>query len=45
MAVGTVRWSGEKGGYRFLAPNESSPALFLDGDKRLTRRGERLGCA
>jgi hypothetical protein len=45
VVVGAITWSGEESGYDFLGPNESNPALFLDGNKTLTRRGERLGCA
>jgi hypothetical protein len=45
LVVGAIRWSGDEYGYCFLAPNERSPAPFLDGNKTLTRRGERLGCA
>jgi hypothetical protein len=45
VVVGAIGWSGDECGYRFLGPNERSPALFLDGNKTLTRRCERLGCA
>jgi hypothetical protein len=45
VVVGAIRWSGGECGYGFLGPNESKLALFLDGNKTLTRRGERRGCA